>query len=320
MDQASSGQVPDRAAILPVLRQGQSAGPGAEQGRLGETQGLHGYRDDATCLVEAPLDEAMQHTAILIGLGRIGWRGFLEKPAIETHAGALLRHPDIRLLAAVDTDAKARLDFQTAYGLKVYESLDDALRESVPDIAVVATPPATHRPMVERLALAGVRGILCEKPLSLTVADARACDAVCRNHGTVLAVGHQRRYESRHLMLRAFLNSGVLGKPHAAVGWYSGEALNNGVHAADVLRMMVGDEVPKSLSCSRPDTLRIEIGCERGWVALESYGDLAPGYMRTMYDNLIAAIDRHEHVMCSGDDGVEAVRLALASKELENVA
>lgn len=58
------------------------------------------------------------------------------------------------------------------------------------DAVVVATPPHTHREVVERLLSLGARTILVEKPMAPSAADARAMAAAAADRGANLVVGH----------------------------------------------------------------------------------------------------------------------------------
>ena len=245
----------------------------------------------------------VMYQAVLIGLGRIGWRGFGGAPAIETHTSAIMAHPGIKLVAAVDSDAGVRAAFQQYSGAYVYEDVWQALRHD-PEIAVVATPPETHADIVCGLSAYGsIRGFLCEKPLAPSLQECRRMVDACAKHNKVLLVGHQRRYEQRHRLLRAFLKSGTLGSIHAAACRFSGDSISNGSHAADTLRFLIGDECPISLLPALNEEFTVRLAGEHGSISLSSRGDLEPGYMRTMYNDLIECMETDKTPECSGADG-----------------
>ena len=254
----------------------------------------------------------MTHSILLVGLGRIGWRGF-GRPDIETHYQAIRSHPFLRLVGGVDINQTTRIEFQEDTHLPTYESLEAALDREQPELAVLATPPETHLALGMILAQS-VKGAIIEKPLALNVA---ACDKlVTAYRGKTLIVGHQRRYEQRHRLLRAFLRSEVLGAPTNAVNTFSGDYLNNGVHAADTLRFLVPVDVPTSIRQVASPCFDVSVRCERGTISLSSYGDLTPGYLSTMYDDLLRCVEEGGSPECSGEDGMDAVHDALAAQEL----
>lgn len=260
------------------------------------------------------------YPVLLVGLGRIGWRGFPSHPAAETHYATITSHPRLKLVGGVDTNDDTRREFQEATASTlVYPDLPTALRDSAPQIVVVSTPPSVHREHVILSALApSVRGILCEKPMAESVDDCSAMAVECYRKDKALVIGHQRRYEQNHILLRAFLKSGVLGQPVGGRCTFPGpDWLNNGSHAADTMRMMMGD-APFSLRMGADNTrvFQATVACRNGNVMLESYNRLAPGYLRAMYDDLIECIETGKKPDCSADDGLEAVRAALAAEEV----
>lgn len=260
------------------------------------------------------------YRAIIAGLGRIGWRGWPDNPSVETHYGSLSTHPRIKLVGGVDTDDATRHSFQEATSLLVYPDIQSALSDSAADIVIVATPPATHAEMVCTAALSNpVRGIICEKPMSTSVDECSRMAVSCYRKNKVLLIGHQRRYEQSHRLLRAFLKSEVLGSPVGGRCIFPGEDwLNNGSHAADTMRMLLGDHLPYTLRRGGSNTRVFQaiVACRNGSVMLESYGKLVPGYMRSMYDDLIECMETEKRPECSADDGLEAVRCALAAERM----
>ena len=68
----------------------------------------------------------------------------------------------------------------------------EVLKDAAIQAVVLATPHSLHRE--QALAAAQARKhVFCEKPLALSVADARAMIEACKQAGVKLAVGHNRR-------------------------------------------------------------------------------------------------------------------------------
>lgn len=112
--------------------------------------------------------------------------------------------------ALVRTPGKAQ-DYALAKGLR--ETADMAAVLADPDIdgIVLATPHSQHADQVVAAAAAN-KPVFCEKPFTLTKADAvRAVQAV-REAGTVLAVGHNRRFLPAIKSLKAMMEAGELGR------------------------------------------------------------------------------------------------------------
>jgi predicted dehydrogenase len=255
---------------------------------------------------------------LIVGLGRIAYRGFGDN-RVETHLKAINDHENLTCVGGVDNDKEARDRWERETGLKAYDAVWWACTQTKPDIVVIASPPDTHEWVIEALGNQSyIKGILCEKPLADTVEGAKA---VIRHAGSrTLVVGHQRRYESRHRAIRDFAHNAVLGVVRQISIFFSGDALSNGSHAADTARWMVPNGI-HHLYHVLDNCFRIRIDCARGSVMLDSRGDLAAGYMKAMYDDLIHCMQKGRTPQCSGSDGLEAVKMALeAIKRSERAA
>ena len=75
---------------------------------------------------------------------------------------------------------------------------------------VLCTPHSLHCEQIVRAA-AAKKHVFCEKPLSLTRADAARAIEACRANGVALAVGHERRFEPPLLELQRLARAGELG-------------------------------------------------------------------------------------------------------------
>ncbi|MBI4827269.1 MAG: Gfo/Idh/MocA family oxidoreductase [Nitrospinae bacterium] len=133
----------------------------------------------------------------IIGLGRIA--SLLEddplrgKPA--TLAGAFAAHPKARIVAGCDINTERRGLFARRWGVKkLYADFHDMLARERLDIVAVASWTETHAEAVIAAARAGARGIYCEKPIAINLAQARRMIAACRRSGAAMVVGHERRW------------------------------------------------------------------------------------------------------------------------------
>jgi predicted dehydrogenase len=96
-----------------------------------------------------------------------------------------------------------------------HATLADLLKD--PEVAVldIAVPPDVQ-PAIIREAVAHedhIRGILAQKPLALSVREARACVELCARSGIALAVNQNMRYDQSVRALKDILNRGWLGQP-----------------------------------------------------------------------------------------------------------
>lgn len=156
--------------------------------------------------------------------------------------------------AAAD-DAEALLGRRPA----ILASLDAALADDGIIALDIVTEPSTHHRLAVPALLAG-RHVLCEKPLSITVAGCRVMTEAAAIGGAVLAVEEQFRRGPANRLARAVVISGMLGELHLATTMLIGGddrimltpwrhirekgaiGLDLGVHLADVFQYLLGSE------------------------------------------------------------------------------
>ncbi|MBC7779682.1 MAG: Gfo/Idh/MocA family oxidoreductase, partial [Proteobacteria bacterium] len=155
----------------------------------------------------------------IVGLGRWG-RGHVKSMQAAGEARAL------RFVRAIDPALEANRAFADEHGLRLSADLDDALDDAAIRAIVLATPHSLHRAQVEACARAG-KAVFCEKPLALTLIDARAMIDACNRAGVVLGVGHLRRFWPSMRALRQVVESGELGEVLHIEGHFSNEHSNN---------------------------------------------------------------------------------------------
>jgi predicted dehydrogenase len=99
---------------------------------------------------------------------------------------------------------------------RVHETVADLLNDPTIEILDIAVPPAAQpgviRTAVERRSQ-NLRGILAQKPLAMSVAEARACVEACERAGVALAVNQNMRYDQSVRAMKSLLDRGWLGDP-----------------------------------------------------------------------------------------------------------
>ena len=140
----------------------------------------------------------------LIGSGRMG----------AFHGETLARRiPGVRLAAVADPAPGAAERLAAELGADTaYADAAEAFASPEVDAVVIAAPARFHADLVVAAATAG-KGVFCEKPMGLALADVdRAIDAA-RAAGVVLQVGFNRRFAADWRAARALLDDGTLGTP-----------------------------------------------------------------------------------------------------------
>ena len=140
--------------------------------------------------------------AIRVGLIGYGYSGrTFHAPLIRAVAGLELRMVGSRDAARVGADLP---------GVAVVgDPLTVATSEAV-DLVVIASPNDSHAPLAGA-ALAAGKHVVVDKPLTLDLAEARRLRAAARSGGRLLAVFHNRRWDSDFLTVRRALAAGTIG-------------------------------------------------------------------------------------------------------------
>lgn len=138
----------------------------------------------------------------------------------------------------------------------VHDTPEALIKDASIEILDIAYPP-DQQPGLIRAALKEphIKGILAQKPLALTLAEAIALRDEAAAAGKVLSVNQNMRYDQSMRVLKQILDSGAIGDPvfaqidmHAIPHWqdflkgYDRLTLSNmSVHHLDVLRFLFGD-------------------------------------------------------------------------------
>ena len=160
------------------------------------------------------------------------------------HMGGWTRSRLGRLVAACDIRPSKVAEFCEQFGLPASAAYTDAramLRREELDCVSICTWAQAHADVTVAAAKAGVRGILCEKPLCYSVREADAMRRAIEAHGTKVLVMHQRRYSARVTKARRLLAKGAIGTPLTLVARGGGGLTNTHSHTVDTMRYLLGD-------------------------------------------------------------------------------
>ena len=176
----------------------------------------------------------VDHTlkAAVIGGGLGGYHGY-----------AYARSPRYELAAVCDIDPAVIPRFYERAevppgGIGEYTDYRLMLEREDLDVVSVATPDHLHADAVCHASEAGVRGILCEKPLATTLEDADRMVAAVEANGTCLSVDHTRSWIPRYQEMRQAVRDGALGpltRILAHMGGRRSMLFRNGTHLVDAV-------------------------------------------------------------------------------------
>ena len=160
----------------------------------------------------------------------------------------------------------------------------EAVADSDVEAVVIATPPATHHEFVMK-ALAAGKHVLCEKPFSLDVAEAKEMRMAAEAAGVANMVTHEFRWFAQNALMRQLVMSGRIGAPiqmtalfdhtlcapvtlDVPAWWTShisggGWLRNYNAHGIDLIRYIAGEF---AAVCGR-----VHPGADRGMTSDDSY-------------------------------------------------
>ena len=150
-----------------------------------------------------------------------------------------------------------------------HDTIDALLADAQIEILDVAVPPDVQPDLIRRAVELGkgrLRGILAQKPLALSVADAKDIVERCADAGVVLAVNQNMRFDQSVRAAKDVLNRGWLGEvvlatidmravPHWmpwAEGLPSLSTFVMSIHHLDTFRYWLGTP-DRVLASTRPD-------------------------------------------------------------------
>jgi predicted dehydrogenase len=124
--------------------------------------------------------------------------------------------PGVRCVAACDRDRGRAEALAAARGVtRAYDDVTEMLRVERPDFVDVITDPHSHGPMVRRVAEAGIP-VICQKPMSPTLAECVDLVATCRAAGVPFAIHENWRWQAPLRRVKELLAEGTIGRPFRA--------------------------------------------------------------------------------------------------------
>ncbi|HYM89513.1 MAG TPA: Gfo/Idh/MocA family oxidoreductase, partial [Nitrospiraceae bacterium] len=140
----------------------------------------------------------------VIGLGRLG------SAYAKYFTG---RIPGAALVAVSDVIESTVTSLAAELGVsKHYVSYQDLIADEEVEGVVIVSPTSTHKQVVLEAAKRGVP-IFCEKPLSISVAEARAMLRTVEQAGVFFQMGFMRRFDKGYVGAKRKIVEGVIGTP-----------------------------------------------------------------------------------------------------------
>ena len=196
----------------------------------------------------------------IVGLGNMGNTHRM----IITGAGEWYDVPiggaieNLNLMGSFDI-REERQQFARDNGLRAYASLEELLADPDIDFITCATPNDVHKEVAMQAMRAG-KGVVCEKPITLSSCDLQEMIDVSVETGSLLTAHQNRRWDDDYATIRKIIADGLLGEvfriesrvPNASGGpggWRAkpehggGYLLDWGVHILDQALYMIPGKV-----------------------------------------------------------------------------
>jgi 1,5-anhydro-D-fructose reductase (1,5-anhydro-D-mannitol-forming) len=200
-----------------------------------------------------------------LGWGLIGASDIAKTRMIEAING----QPDSAVVAVMSTSEERAQRYAAENGIpRFYSSLEAVLADPEVNVVYISTTNERHKQEVTLAARSG-KHVLCEKPLALTVPEAREMVETCKQAHVVFGTNHHLRNAVTHRTLRRLIQEGAIGKPLAArvfhavylpprlQGWRldkpeagGGVILDITVHDADALHFALDDDAEEVVAVS----------------------------------------------------------------------
>ena len=193
----------------------------------------------------------------ILGAGRIG----------KVHAATIAKSSKAKVVFIADAMPKAAVELAKSVGAEV-ASVEDIIKSKNVDAVLIATPTDTHADYIELAARAG-KAILCEKPVSLSVARIEKCLKVVEKTKAKLMIGFNRRFDPNFANLEQRIRKGDIGAvelvtvisrdpgppPVDYIKRSGGLYRDMMIHDFDMARFLVGEEfvVVQALGASLVD-------------------------------------------------------------------
>jgi predicted dehydrogenase len=185
----------------------------------------------------------------VIGAGVIG----------ALRAKSIVQHPQTNLVGVADPDQSRAAAAAGASGARALQDYRPLLDDPQVDAVIISTPVQLHEEMVVGALEAG-KHVLCEKPLSSSVASCRRMLDTAARHGRTLATGFNHRYYPAVKFLKRAVDDGLIGTlDHVRVfgghdglsnfraDWMykdvsgGGAMMDVGIHTTDLARFIMGE-------------------------------------------------------------------------------
>ena len=155
-------------------------------------------------------------------------------------------------MAGADPVETKRIEFQDKFpDCIVFDNTEEMIDSVHPDILHIASDTDSHITILKKALLAGVPTVVCEKPLSNSLSEARSVLAMIESSETVVLVNHERRFSRDYQEVRGLIRDKAFGELLSInARLYMGKTravsqilYHDGTHMLDILRYLTDQDL-----------------------------------------------------------------------------
>ena len=175
------------------------------------------------------------------------------------HLKSLSKNPWTQIVSVADINMEKAQQAADEYRISAYKDYREMLDREELDAVIINLPHFLHEESTIECAGRGIH-VLVEKPMAVSVEACESMISACKEHGTVLQVGHVQRYFPENKRAREIIESGELGKllmiqdvrtslyfTENRPAWFlnkelsgGGVLMNLGAHSIDKIKFLTG--------------------------------------------------------------------------------
>ncbi len=186
--------------------------------------------------------------------------------AVNAHLPAYREVGNVEIVAIADLNRDRAKEAAEKFGIPAYfGSVEEMLENVELDAVDICTWNNGHAPVCIAAAKAG-KHIVCEKPMAMNIAEAKAMEAAVKEAGVTFMLAVPGRFNTQNMYVREMFERGELGDVYYAkvanvrrrgtpTGWFTdkktsggGPVIDIGVHSIDAAWYLMGTPKPTRIS------------------------------------------------------------------------
>ncbi len=231
-------------------------------------------------------------------------------PRGDDHLHGFAAHPDrFEVVGLCDRDADRIETLAAKYAIKAtFTDAAEMFRAVEPEVFCFATMPDLRWPLIELALEHGVQAIAFEKPMALTLKEARRIRDACIQAKVKAVVSHQQKYGAHYQAVKDIVDGGRIGDVHTIQATSQAWLMQLGTHMIDYALWLNGRSLGEWVigqvhgkghltdSHPSPDYACGRVAFANGVCGVFEFGHLSPSFLpKDMFwvDDTLTAYGTH---------------------------